>query len=450
MHDPPREERPTRVRWLIVLLLMGFTFQGHFNRIGISVAGNERFIGSQGMTEEQMGLVYSAFLLVYTIGMLPGGWVIDRLGPRRALAGMGLGMGFCVALTGALGWLGTSIAALWLPLIAIRGLAGATSVPLHPGAAYCVSMWVPSGGRATANGLVTTGALLGIAGCYPGFGWLMDKLGWPLAFVVCGAALMLFAVVWSRLATDSAAGHPWTNSAEKKLALDGAGPPRREPASIGDFFALFRNRGLVVLALSYAALSYFQYLFFYWIERYFEKELKLPVAECRNATFTVTLAMAVGMTVGGVCSDGLCRQFGRRLAYRVVALAGMGLSALFAWGGISAQDHNRIVTLFSLALFSLGLCEGIFWTTAPLLQKQNGGLGCAFLNTIGNAGGLLAPVCTPWINDHYGRTTAIAAACVVCGLGAVLWLWIDPNADDGVCTTTTGPSQASGSSQLAN
>jgi MFS transporter, ACS family, D-galactonate transporter len=108
MSQPPPAERPTDVRWLIVLMLMGFTFLGHFNRLSISVAGTERFIGSgpERISTEKMGMVYSAFLLVYTIAMLPGGWVIDRVGPRLALTGMGLGMGFCVALTGSLGWLG--------------------------------------------------------------------------------------------------------------------------------------------------------------------------------------------------------------------------------------------------------------------------------------------------------------------------------------------------------
>ena len=96
---------PTNVRWLIVLMLMGFTFLGHFNRVSISVVGTERFIAREKLSEvaaagvggpsiatlqfidrekmsaEDMGLVYTAFLLVYTIGMLPGGWVIDRLGP---------------------------------------------------------------------------------------------------------------------------------------------------------------------------------------------------------------------------------------------------------------------------------------------------------------------------------------------------------------------------------
>ncbi|MBC7816748.1 MAG: MFS transporter, partial [Planctomycetaceae bacterium] len=325
-------------------------------------------------------------------------------------------------------WFGLSIVSLWLPLIAIRGLAGALSVPLHPGAARSVSLWLPLGSRSTANGLVTAGALVGISVTYPGFGWLMDQLEWQLAFVVSGTAMMLFALMWYQLSTDDAVEHSWANDAEKNLVQsDGRLPPRTK-ASVGDFLSLFRNRGLILLTLSYAAISYFQYLFFYWIEHYFEKELALPVTESRRAAFTVTMAMAIGMACGGFCTDYLCRRFGRRRGCRGMALVGIGLSAAFAWVGVAAKDPQHVILLFSLALGSLGLCEGIFWTTAPLLEKRSGGLACAFLNTVGNAGGLLAPIFTPWIGRHYGWTTAIAVACCVCGLGAILWLWIDSEA----------------------
>ncbi len=113
-----------------------------------------------------------------------------------------------------------------------------------------------------------------------------------------------------------------------------------------------------------------------------------------------------------------------------MALLGMGFSALFAWLGVLATTPNHVVWLFSLALGSLGLCEGIFWTTAPILQKRGSGLACAVLNTVGNAVGALAPAFTPWIGARYGWTTAIAVGCVVCGLGALFWLWIDAEAGD--------------------
>ena len=419
------DPRATRVCWLIVLMLMGFTFLGHFNRVSVSVAGNAHFIGEGRMSAEQMGMVYSTFLMVYTILMLPGGWVIDRLGPRLAMTGMGLGMGFCVVLTGVLGRLGLPIVSLWLPLLLIRGLAGAVSVPLHPGAARSVSLWVPLANRSTANGFVTAGALVGIAVTYPGFGWLMDWLDWPLAFVVSGGTMMVFALVWCFVAADAAAGHRWVGAGERNPTSIIASPSPQRTANVADFFRLFQNWSLLAVALSYAALSYFQYLFFYWIEHYFEKELLLPPTESRQAAFIVTMAMAFGMAGGGFCSDWFCRWFGRRVGCRLMALAGMGLSAVFGWLGILAVDPNHVVVLFSLALGSLGLCEGIFWTTAPLLEPRSGGLACAFLNTVGNAGGLLAPIFTPWIGRHHGWPAAIIVACIVCGVGALLWFWID-------------------------
>jgi MFS family permease len=195
---------------------------------------------------------------------------------------------------------------------------------------------------------------------------------------------------------------------------------------IRDLLACFGRWPLVLLAASYGALSYFQYLFFYWIEHYFEQALHRSVQESRQAAFTINIAMAIGMACGGYMADACCQRFGRRWGYRVLALVAMVSSSIFAWIGMESQEPKRIVLLFALALGSLGLCEGIFWTTAPLLQQRAGGLACAFLNTIGNAVGFVAPVLTPWIVVNHGWPAALAVACVVCGMGAVLWFWIDP------------------------
>ena len=69
-----------------------------------------------------MGWVYTTFLIVYTIGMLPGGWLIDRIGAAKALTLLGLSMGTFVALTGTLGWLTNTPESLWLGLLVIRGI----------------------------------------------------------------------------------------------------------------------------------------------------------------------------------------------------------------------------------------------------------------------------------------------------------------------------------------
>src|SRR5262249_53662926 len=94
---------PTGRYWQTVLLLMLVAAIGHFNRVGMSVAGAERIIPQYGLEPAQMGLVYSAFLCFYTLAMLPGGWFIDRCGARAALAVFCLGSAVFVALTGSVG-----------------------------------------------------------------------------------------------------------------------------------------------------------------------------------------------------------------------------------------------------------------------------------------------------------------------------------------------------------
>ncbi len=416
--------KPTNVRWLIVAMLICIAFLGHFNRVSITVAGNERFISSDGMTEVQMGRVYSIFLLVYTIGMLPGGWLIDRFGPRFALTAMGIGLGLCGILTGLLGQVGLAIAALYLPLLLIRGLAGASSITLHPGAARTVSLWFPRMMRSSANGMVTAGALVGIALTYPVFGWLMDRLDWPGAFIVSGAAMTGVGIAWCILSADHPDQHRWANEAECALVSRDQSTPPRVRANMDEILALFRNRSLVLLTLSYGALSYVQYLFFYWMEYYFTKVLGLPTAESRHNSFIVTMAMAVGMACGGFAADRLCRSFGHRIGARIIAGGGMGLCALFGLFGIFTKDPTQIVWFFSLSFCALGLCEGVFWTSAPILAPRNGGLACALLNTGGNGVGMLAPVVTPILGKYYGWNSAIIAGSIVCSVGALLWLGI--------------------------
>ena len=87
----------TAMPWRIVPLMMVFVALAHFNRVSISVAGTEKIIDPDFITAQQMGLVYSAFLLLYTLLMIPGGWFIDRFGPK--IGWMVVGFGSAVGCT---------------------------------------------------------------------------------------------------------------------------------------------------------------------------------------------------------------------------------------------------------------------------------------------------------------------------------------------------------------
>lgn len=73
-----------RAGWGIVLLLLVIAFNAHVNRLSIVTAGDTRIMAQYAIKPTLMGWVYSAFLITYTICMIPGGLVIDRLGSHRA------------------------------------------------------------------------------------------------------------------------------------------------------------------------------------------------------------------------------------------------------------------------------------------------------------------------------------------------------------------------------
>src|SRR4051794_18480344 len=94
----------TWVRWRVVALLLAFSFMSWFNRVSMSAAYDERIQNELGISEGAIGVVYSAMLFAYMLFMTPGGWLADRIGPRRALALMGFGSALFVALTGVVGF----------------------------------------------------------------------------------------------------------------------------------------------------------------------------------------------------------------------------------------------------------------------------------------------------------------------------------------------------------
>jgi MFS family permease len=392
---------------------MGYAALGHFNRLGITVAGDEIFIPKYGISEVEMGWVYTAFLIVYTIGMLPGGWLIDRWGSARMLTLFGLGLGAFVVLTGSLGWLSSTTAALLIGLLVVRSLAGGFNSPLHPGAAHVVSDVMPDNRRASANGMITAGALIGIACCYPIFGWLIDRLTWPWAFVVSGAALMTYGLLWRLLATPAL-------PAPKPQTPTGS---QRDSQAV---WTLLRRRDLWLITLSYAAYGYFQYLFFYWMGYYFKDVLDVPKVDARWAQFWIMLAQGAGMAVGGLGTDFVCRLLGTTRGRRMIVMTGMGLGAAFGVLAVNVNGLFNVALCLAISMAATGMVEGVFWTTATDIGGKSRGLSGAFMNTGGNIGGLISPVLNPFIATYIDWTGSIVLACVVSAVGGLLWLLIDP------------------------
>ena len=142
----------------IVALMALFSVMSYFDRTIMSVAG-PGIIHEFGLSETQMGAVYSAFLLGYALMMIPGGHLTDRLGPWRTLIAMGFGAALFTGLTalGARPGLG-SLLGIVPALVLVRFLVGVCTAPLYPACGRMNANWFPSTRQGLVWGLVAGGA----------------------------------------------------------------------------------------------------------------------------------------------------------------------------------------------------------------------------------------------------------------------------------------------------
>lgn len=425
MTDSPTSlelEPAPAARWRIVAMLVAFSFMSWFNRLSMAVAYDTSIRSEYGISEEAIGAVYSAFFISYLLLMTPGGWFIDRFGVKVALLVMGLGSGLFATMTGVVGLVAVMAATqLVAVLMVVRMCMGVFSAPIYPASSRTVASWVPLRQRAFCNGLVQGAAAAGMACAYPLFGAAVDLLDWPTAFVLSGGITMGLALLWLWHAADSPPGVP---------------PAHFGPAQThwSDWLSLLRDRSIVLLSISYGLIGYLEYLFFFWMNHYFDVVLK--VKGSRMLTAILLVSMTFGMVLGGLLADWLRRRFGPWVGRALVPMAGMTLGAVFLVLGVISVELAWIVTWLALALFAVGACEAPVWTAAVELGGRHGGTAAALVNTGGNLGGIFAPILTPFVShairdqfevsEQVGWQWGIALAGVLCLSGAVLWWWIRP------------------------
>src|SRR5262245_23589931 len=200
--------RPTRIRWAIVT---GVSLTSYLQRMNISIAA--KFMTADlGLTQIQMGQVFSSFLIGYTIFQVPAGIWGDRRGPRLVLAVSCLVWGLMTALTGL-------VAGAWAfaSLLVIRFVLGLGEAATYPVSALAVSRWAPRSARALALPIVVAGLSLGSTVTPPLISWLMVKIGWRESFYLVSGAAFVVAFLWWRVGRDDPAMHPWVNAGEREL-----------------------------------------------------------------------------------------------------------------------------------------------------------------------------------------------------------------------------------------
>src|ERR671916_84466 len=188
---PPDGRGRTRVRHRVLAFTVALAALTYLDRVCISHAGITAAIEEElGLSDRQMGLVFSAFTLAYALFEIPTGAWGDRIGTRRVLTRIVAWWSSFTMLTAAAFSYGS--------LLLVRFLFGAGEAGAFPNVTRTFSRWFPVAERGTAQGIFFAGAHLS-GGLTPMLVTaLLGILPWRAIFVVFGAIVVVWAVAWYR------------------------------------------------------------------------------------------------------------------------------------------------------------------------------------------------------------------------------------------------------------
>jgi ACS family glucarate transporter-like MFS transporter len=416
------------VRWQILSLLVFVSLVRSMDAVNFSVAAKQ-IMPEYGLTEVQMGVLYSAFTLGYGAFHVPGGWLGDVVGPRLTLAVAILWWSIFTGLTalaGGLPLVGHLLTPFWAFFL-VRFLIGLGEGAAYPTASKTVANWMAADERGLASGLVWSGLGLGYSLAPPVVAWIMVYYGWRLAFYGFAVVGVVLAALWYAYMRDRPEEHRRVSQEElQRIYGDGspraqAGLPHRHPP----WRALLTDRNVVLLSCAAFCLGYMGYIYQSWFYLYLVNVRGFSVLEGGVFATGPFLAITVLCPLGGLFSDILTRRYGSTRGRRVAAMTGFLLSALCVYLGATAADPYMAVLLLSLGDGFAYSALGSVWGTIMGIAGEHTGAVYGVVGMCGNMGGMLAPTLTPLVAGRYGWEAAIHVAALMTFSGGIIWLAID-------------------------
>lgn len=376
--------RPTRVRLGVFALMWLLMLLNFVDRSALSIS--LPFVTKDfHISPDVQGWILGSFFWVYLLFQLPGGWLLDRLGPRRVIGSAGVVWGLFQMLGG--------LATGGLFLVFSRLGLGAAEAPTSPGASKLNANWLPRRERArgatfvdmagpfgTAVGGIIVTALIGATG------------SWRWAFLLTGAATVALSIANFFALRDTPEEHSKVNAGE--LAYIRADPEPAEESAVAptlrDYARSSSWWGLWFGRLGWATVWWG---IISWTPVYLATALHFRLAGLGWGTFFVYGCGVAGELVAGWITDKL-RSAGRNpnvVVKAILGVSGFGQVAAILSLLLISNGYTALVALAAAVFFNQ--MGGIYWAFPAWLapRRQVGTVG-GVMNIASSLGGGIAPV----------------------------------------------------------
>jgi MFS transporter, ACS family, glucarate transporter len=420
-----KDTAPTKARNIVLLFAVSLAIITYIDRVCISQAAPS-IQSDLGLSKIEMGYAFTAFGWAYALFEIPGGWLGDRIGPRKVLMRV---VSMWSIFTVATGW-------AWnlFSLVTFRFLFGIGEAGCFPNLTKAFTLWFHASERVKAQGIMWLSARWGGAFTPLLVGWMLaggdGKAGLGLhykwVFLIFGLAGVVWAVWFYSWFRDHPHEHPSVNPAE--LAQIG------ETDKVGSGHSmpwgkLFSSRTVWMLWAQYFFMSYTWYFYITWFPT-FLKEQFTSVTDMQRALLACAPLFfgGLGCLVSGFISAPMERMFGgRSRARRVLGIAGFSAAGLLML--ISSQLSIPVLSVLAIGLasFSSDLTLPGSWGACMEVGGRHTGALSGSMNMVGNAGGAIAPMVVPLIlaatNNNWSINVFVFAAAYF--IGAICWGFIN-------------------------
>lgn len=405
MHNDTGLLQKKRV-WIYAFLFT-LTLINYIDRVSLSVASKvlkEEF----NISPVAMGYLFSSFVWLYFIALIPMGYLVGRYGPKKV---NGYGIGVWSVATAC-----TALSTGFISLLSCRLIMGAGEATTYPAGARVIREWMPLKERGMATAVFHSGSLVGPAVGAIGFGWLITAFGWRIAFLVAAALGFVWLAAWLKWYSHPSKA-PWLSAEEREEITGHSASSQAQCAAIPalGLSGLARSWTMWAIALSHGCAVYATYFFLTWLPSYLQAEKGLTVMSSGIYTAIPYIGAAVLAIVIGRLSDRVVRPEMAESGQRRVVVASVLLasSVIFLVPALDSTWAILMVITLSLATCASAVSLNLSLVNDLVRAEDDVGTAAGFITAVGNLFGLLAPIVTGYVVAGTGR---FAPAFVVVGV----------------------------------
>ena len=399
-------QRKLDYKWVVLLLVSIAYFLAQGTRLIYSAVLPQikADFAANGVTDAQLGLISSAFTLVFGIAIPFAGLIADFFNRKRVLV---LGS-FMFAIGIFVSGFATGLGMLFISYGVLNAIGQSLMPPCNT---YLISQY-HNETRGTAFSIYQTAIYLGIVVCSVASGYLaqLGEGGWRYAFWIFGAIAFVWAIVimftlkdTPQASSDNEVGFPLVKEALQAFL--------KKPSSL-------------ILMMALGCYFFVTYAFKAWAPIFMIRSF--PEMDTTQAVFHGVfwfyLGAFFGVTLGGRLSDALKAK---RPGIRVeVELAGLILCIPF----IIMMAFVHSLPLMIVAILMFGFATGVYDSNiyAALFDVINPRFRAVATGLFGCGGcivGAFGPAVMGFLNDAFTPRVSMASLSVIAVVGALAILF---------------------------